>query len=199
MPHSLLTSVRPIAAAPIAALHASTLALTLALALVAAPALAVGSDDSTPPTPTETTTTCTDGKIWDVATQTCVTPRDARLDDDTRYRAAREFAYADRFDAARAALDAMTDQDASRVLTYRGFIARKTGDWATAEAFYVAALAIEPDNLLARSYFGQGLLATGDRAGAVAQLDEIHARGGAGGWPEHALAMALQGNTRIDY
>lgn len=169
------------------------------LALATSPAFAAGSDDSTPPRPTETTEVCKDGKVWDARTKSCVAPKDARLDDETRYAAARELAYAGRYKGAEAVLDAMSDQNAGNVLTYRGFLARKRGDWAGAETFYAAALAAEPDNVLARSYLGQGLLANGDEAGAAAQLSEIRARGGRNTWAEEALAMALSGRNAPAY
>ena len=174
------------------------LSLCLILGL-ASPAHAVGSDDSTPPTPTQTTTECEDGKIWDATTETCVDSRDSRLDDDTLYDAAREMAYAGRYDYAATALDAMSDQQDTRVLTYRGFIARQNGDWSAAQAFYDAALIASPDNLLARAYMGMGLLQNGDREGAEMQLAEIRARGGAGTWPDQALETALLGGRMFDY
>ena len=73
------------------------------LALLAFPfaAFAAGSDDTAPPTPTETTTQCKEGQVWDEKTKACVLPDDARLDDDTRFRAVRELAWAGRPETAR--------------------------------------------------------------------------------------------------
>lgn len=164
-------------------------AVALPLILVAGPALAVL--DETPPKPTETTTVCGGTLVWDPATQRCLAPKETSLDDRELYEAARELAYAGRFDGAEAALSAMSDQGATEVLTYRGFVARKQGNWERAEAFYAAALAAAPDNFLARSYLGLGHLTRGDRAAAVMQLSEIRARGGRNTWAEAALAMAL--------
>jgi len=164
--------------------------LTLGLA---GPAMAVEPEETVPPTPTETTTVCAEGEVWDPETERCTAPKDAGLDDAALFEAARELAYAVRFKGAAAALDAMDDPTSSRVLTYRGFIAGKSGDWARAEAYYLAALDAEPGYHLARSYFGQGLLAAGDRAGARAQLSEIRARGGRNTWAEAALALSLAG------
>lgn len=164
--------------------------LTLAL-MTPVCAFAAGSSDSTPPTPTETTTTCTDGQIWDETTKACVTPKESRLDDDTLYGAVREFAYAGQYGAATAALDAMSDQASDRVLTYRGFTARKLGDSAAAQGFYEQAIARNPDNLLARSYMAQGLAEAGQADQARLQLAEIRARGGAGSWAETALVQAI--------
>jgi len=172
-------------------------AVVLPLLLIAGPALAVL--DETPPTPTETTTICGGTLVWDPATQRCLAPKETSLDDRALYEAARELAYAGRYDGAEAALSAMSDQGATEVLTYRGFVARKRGDWDRAEAFYAAALAAAPDNFLARSYLGLGRLASGDRAAAAAQLSEIRARGGRNTWAEAALAMALSGAGASGY
>lgn len=166
-------------------------ALTLALVLPAC-AFAAGSDTTTPPKPTETTTACTDGKIWDAGTETCVPPaQESRLDDDTLYGAVREFAYAGQYGAAVAALDAMSDQGDDRVLTYRGFTLRKLGKPDAAQAFYDRAIARNPDNILARSYMGQGFAERGRTDLARLQLAQIRARGGAGSWAETALVQAI--------
>lgn len=173
-------------------------ALTCALLLPVC-AFAVGSDDTTPPKPTETTTACTDGKVWDDTAKACVAPQESRLDDDTLYGAVREFAYAGQYGAAMAALDAMSDQGADRVLTYRGFTARKLGDMQAATRFYEQAIARNPDNLLARSYMGQGFVADGRHEDAQLQLAEIRARGGKGTWPEVSLSRALDTGETSDY
>ena len=173
-------------------------ALAIALILPAA-ALAVGSDDDTPPQPTSTTQDCADGQVWDEATKACVAPTDSRLDDDDLYRAVREFAYVGDYGAAEAALAAMSDQEADRVLTYRGFLARKQGRTEEAMDFYAAALARNPDNLLARSYRGQAFVEGGDLLLARADLTEIRRRGGRGTWPEVALRMAIDSGRTSSY
>lgn len=167
------------------------LALSLALALPVA-AFAAGSDSNSPPKPTGTTKTCTNGMVFDTKSGKCMAPKDSRLDDDTRYEAVREFAYAEQYGNALAALDAMGDQEADRVLTYRGFIARKTGDMDAGMAYYRAALEINPDNLLVRSYMGQAFVEMGDTEAAREQLTEIRLRGGRTSWPEFALRQAIE-------
>jgi len=166
--------------------------LILAVALLfPTAALAVGSDDDTPATPTQTTTECTDGKVWDEKSESCRTPRESRLDDDTLYRAAREFAYAGQFGHALGALAAMSDQHDDRVLTYKGFAHRKSGDTALGMQYYVQAIVKNPDNLLARSYMGQAFVEAGDLDAAKAQLAEIRARGGRQSWSAFALKSAI--------
>jgi Tfp pilus assembly protein PilF len=86
----------------------------------------------------------------------------------------------------------MSDQQEDRVLTYWGFTHRKLGKMDLGMTFYERALDQNPDNLLARSYMGQALVEQNDLVGALAQLREIRARGGAGGWPEQSLDSAIR-------
>ena len=171
----------------------------LTLALIASPgiAVAVGSDSDTPATPTQTTTECSDGLVWDAESRSCVAPKESRLDNDTLYRAAREFAYAGQYDHALGALNAMSEGESDRVLTYLGFVHRKMGNTDKGHAYYTAAITRNPDNLLARSYYGQSLALEGNFTAAQAQLSEIRVRGGRGSWPEVALRLSLEsGNSR---
>lgn len=164
------------------------LLLCLAAALAnAAPLAAEGPR----PAPTETTTRCTGTAVWDPASRRCVDPRGASLDAETLYLAARELAYAGRLAAAQAVLALFPDQTDDRVLTYWGFTHRKLGDAERAMAFYRAALARNPDNLVARSYMGQGFVEAGDIDAARAELTEIRRRGGRESWPELALERSL--------
>ncbi|MGB3249118.1 MAG: hypothetical protein WBB13_08110 [Tabrizicola sp.] len=101
--------------------------LAATLALLPHVALAVGSDDSQPPTPTETTTKCEKGTVWDEKTKTCIKAEESSLNDDQRFGAVRELAYAGRYDEATAVLAAMREGETSRVMTYQGFLLRQTG------------------------------------------------------------------------
>lgn len=178
------------------------LATGFGLAL-SAPAWAIGTEDDTPPAPTPTTTVCADGMVWDVELAECVKIEDSRLPQtpDRLIANVRELAYAERHQDALSLLGRAPDQADTMVLTYYGYITRKTGDMAAGLAYYDRALAAAPDNLLARAYLGLAYLQTGQKTLAETQLAEIRARGGAGGWPEQVLAKALQdGNaTRYDY
>lgn len=162
-------------------------------------AYAAGSDDTAPPAPTETTTTCAKGQIYDAGTKKCKNPEDASLDDDVRFEAVRELAYAGRYSDALATLDAMQEGDSDRSLTYRGFITRKAGNMAGGMAFYARALTVNPDNILARSYMGQALVEQGDIAAAARQLDEIRNRNGTGTWAETALSHAVGTGQTVSY
>ena len=65
--------------------------------------------------------------------------------------------------------------------------------------YYDQALTRNPDNILARSYMGQGKVAAGDKVAAVIQLREIQARGGAGTWAETSLRSAIETGTTYSY
>ena len=173
----------------------------LSLPFVVVPALsfAAGSDDDTPPQPTATTTECAEGTVWDEDAKACVAPKESRLGDDALYQAVRELAYSERYQGALSALDAMSDQADPRVLTYRGFVARKTGDFDTADTYYRLAMKADPDNLLARSYYAQGLAERGQFEQARAELSEIRRRGGRNSWAEASLVLALASGTGKAY
>ena len=164
---------------------------TLTLALFPISAFAAGSETPTPPTPSETTTVCAEGLVWDLATQTCLPPEQSTNDDNARLDDVRELAYDGQFAAALDLLETLENPQAPLALTYFGFVNRGLGDAATGMAYYQAALAADPDNLLARSYMGQGHVAAGEMALALVQLTEIRMRGGQGTWPEASLADAI--------
>lgn len=172
------------------------LAAALALPLSA---FAAGGDDPAPPKPTNTTKTCKGVKVWDAGKGRCVRPKNSSLDQDGLYGAMRELAYAGRYEDAQGVLRAMADQQDSRVLTYWGFTHRKLGRADLAEDYYSRAIARDPDNLLARSYMGQGFLEAGRPAQALAQWKEIRARGGTGTWAEASLRAALENGSTSSY
>lgn len=171
------------------------------IAAICAPSigLAVGSDSETPPAPTQTSTDCKAGQIYDAQTKKCLDAKSELLDDDLRYEAVRELAYGGQYDRARLVLSSMTKPSESRVLTYHGFIARKTGDMQKGVAYYVAALEADADNILARSYLGQALVELGQTEAATLQLAEIRNRGGTGSWAERALSQAITTGTTHSY
>lgn len=177
----------------------SRYALVMGLAIFLTSAVfAAGDDVTTPPRPTPTPR-CPDGQIHDQKAGKCVPVKSSSLDDKDRYEAVRELAYAERYAAASLVLDAMTDQFDDRVLTYRGFLMRKTGRLDQAVVFYRSAIERNPNNLLVRSYMGQGLVQSGDLAAARRQHEEIIARGGQGTWAELSLRDALTSGRTYRY
>lgn len=154
---------------------------------------------TSPPTTTQTTTTCTGIQVWDDAKGKCVNPQGSSLDQDTLYGAVRELAYAGRLADAQGVLRAMADQEDDRVLTYWGFTHRKMGNAELARTYYRKALERNPDNLLARSYMGQGFVEDGDTKAAIAQWHEIRQRGGEGSWAEASLRQAIRTGLTYSY
>ena len=156
--------------------------------------LAAGSDDTQPPVATETTEKCKDGQIWDKEKELCVDATSGALTDDDRYNAARELAYDGQYTNALTVLATAENQNDPRILNYKGFSLRKSGRFADGMVFYQAALEIDPDYILARSYMGQALISEGDFVGAKEQLIQIADRGGKDTWAYAALDQALRGN-----
>lgn len=152
-----------------------------------------------PPEPTETTKTCKGVKVWDEEKKRCVKPKNSSLDTDTLYGAVRELAYAGRYTDAQGVLLAMADQSDDRVLTYWGFTHRKLGNVDLANDFYRRAIARNPDNILARSYMGQGFVEEGNTQAAIGQWREIKARGGDGTWAEASLREAIRTGMTYSY
>ncbi len=164
-------------------------------------AFAVPSDTKDlPPKPTQTSTECPDGKAWDKESKRCIDIKSDLFDDDDRFLAARELAYAGRLTASAQALDAIREQDRPRMFSPIGdFLHGRPGIGRKLRSIIIAALAADPDSLMTRSYMGMGLFERGDKAGAVDQLREIRARGGRGGWPERALLMTMRAGGKTSY
>jgi Flp pilus assembly protein TadD len=162
---------------------------------IASGAFAAGSDSTEPPRKTQTTKECRNGQIYDTRTKKCVTPRSGMLTDDQIYTAARELAYDGQYENALKVLNVAENQNDPRILNYKGFANRKAGRIEEGMIFYQAALTIDPDYILARSYMGQALISDGDLSGARAQLQEIEARGGKDTWAYASLDKALHGEA----
>ncbi|HLQ20500.1 MAG TPA: tetratricopeptide repeat protein, partial [Tabrizicola sp.] len=135
----------------------------------------------------------------DEKTKACIKAEDQSLNDDQRFGAVRELAYAGQPDAAMAILDTMTEGETSRVMTYRGFLLRQTGRIEEGIAAYERAIALDPKNILARSYYGQLLVQMNELQLAQVQLDAIRGADGAGTWAETALATAITTGVTYTY
>ncbi len=173
--------------------------------LVCLPALAFAAgteepvDETKPPETTATSTKCEDGMVFVEDKQECVKADDSALNNDARFNAVRELAYAGKPEAALIVLSAMTEGDTPRVLTYKGFASRKAGKMEEGLAFYELALEKNPNNILTRSYMGQMFVELGELDMAKEQLAEIRKRGGEGTWAEASLATAIETGKTMDY
>ncbi len=155
--------------------------------------LAAGSSSSTPKKPK-----CEDGQVYDKKVKKCVAAEESNLDTDTLYETVRQLAYAGRYSDAQIVLAAMPQND-DRTLTYLGFTNRKLGRAGVAMGYYTQALAVNPANVLARSYMGQGLVEQGKIADALAQLRAIRDHGGSGTWAEASLRTAISTGQTYNY
>ncbi len=170
------------------------LASALTLPLIATGALAAGGGDESAPKKPK----CETGQVYDKKTKSCVSAQESNLDVDGLYENLRELAYAGRYADAELVLAQMPQAD-DRTLTYRGFTQRKQGNIDAAMTFYAQALRVNPGNVLARSYMGQGLVEQGKMIEAIAQLRAIRAHGGTGTWAEASLRTAIATGKTFDY
>ena len=163
------------------------------LMLVPGIVLGVGPEDDGVPASSPTTTVCPEGTVWDIEEALCLPIAESGLvtDPEALIATARELAHAGRHGDALALLARAPDPEDTMVLTYIGYSTRSLGYMSRGLAFYDRALAVDPDNLLARSYLGMAYLILGSTDRAQGQLAEIRARGGVGSWPERALAEAI--------
>lgn len=163
-----------------------------------APAVYAAGGDSSPPKPTNTTKKCLFGRVYDEAAGRCVKPNKSNFTDDQLYQAVRELAYDGQYENAQNILRIMEQTD-DRVLTYWGFTYRKMGEIDLANAYYQHAIDTNPDNILARSYMGQGFVSEGKTDLAIQQWREIKARGGEGTWAEASLRKAIRTGLTYSY
>ena len=170
-----------------------------ALILAPLPLYAAGGMDSSPPPATPTSTECASGTVWDADKGVCVDAQQSGLNDDALFDAARELAYAGRYDDAIHVASAMEDAEGDRALTILGFAHRKAGRVDLGMSLYAQAIAKNPDNLLVRSYKGQAHVEAGNLQLARAELAQIEARGGAKTWPAEALVAAIQTGVGFTY
>jgi tetratricopeptide (TPR) repeat protein len=171
-------------------------AATLAISIAAGSAFGAGSSSSAPPTPTQTTKECKKNRVWSDTKKRCVRIEKSLLDDDGIYNNARELAYAGRYDDALQLLGMAANPNDPRILNYKAFTNRKMGNVMVAMEFYRQALHQDPDYILARSYFGQAKMQSGDVKGAKEQLARIEAIDGSGSWAYESLEAAIEGKSR---
>ena len=171
-----------------------------AIALLSLPVMAqAAGDDTKKPKPSDATKTCLGKRVVDPQTGKCVKAEKSSMNDQQLLETARELAYLERFEDAQAVLAAHSDQLDDRVLTYWGFTNRRLGREELANDFYRQAIALNPDNFLARSYMAQGFVESGLYAQALSEWKEIRARGGEGTWAEVSLRQAIETGVTVNY
>lgn len=131
--------------------------------------------------------------------EVCVDPATQSFNDQEIYDYAREVAYAGQYDRALKLLALAPNQDDPGILTYYGFVNRKMGNQAAADTYYLRAIAQDSANILARSYYGQGLVSQGKVDLAKAQLNAIEDAGGKGTWAHTSLQAVINGTSGYEY
>lgn len=171
------------------------LATALALPVLGASAAfaAGGGNETAPPKPK-----CKAGEVYDKKSKSCVVAREGTLDTEGFYQNVRALAYAGRYSEAQDVLALMPEND-DRTLTYMGFTNRKMGNVDLAMDYYARALVVNPANVLARSYMGQGFVERGMLQEAMAELRAIRQHGGQGTWAEASLRKAIATGRTFDY
>jgi tetratricopeptide (TPR) repeat protein len=107
----------------------------------------------------------------------CVGTARASMSDDELFYAGYWLAKNGRYPEALTYLNLSRTKNA-RVLTYIGFATRKQGDVDAALPLYAAALAKDPNFVVARAYLGEAYLTKNEPARAKAELAEIASRCG---------------------
>ncbi|GAB4231570.1 MAG: tetratricopeptide repeat protein [Methyloligellaceae bacterium] len=148
---------------PLAALKASLLAAGLLLLPVSAHAAGGGS-----PAPVS----CPKGKVYSESKKKCVKIHSNLLKDEERYKQGWALAKHGYYEKAIEVLKT-ADQNDPRVLNYLGYSYRKSGDLKTGIRYYKAALAIDPNFVLAREYLGEGYVKAGRLDLAKLELEQI--------------------------
>jgi tetratricopeptide (TPR) repeat protein len=168
------------------------LRFSLAAALVAAalamgaqaPALAMSAPSTSQQTNTGTKTTTPPptclkkGTVWDAKQKKCVAQQKGKQSDQSLLEQGWRLARTGHYDLAIDLFMLMRDRSNPSALNGLGYANRKLGRFDIGIGYYQAALAIDPDYLLAREYLGEGYAASGRIDLALAQLDEIKQRCG---------------------
>ena len=98
----------------------------------------------------------------------------------------------ERYSEALQVLALAKDQNNPKILNYRGYATRKLGRVDEGIRFYNQALAIDPENVLVRSYLGEAYLKKGNPNKAIALLGEIRDRCGTDCKAYQSLADAIE-------
>ena len=146
----------------------SRIVLGTALALGASAALAMGSGSTSEPD-------CPKGQIKD-ADGKCKPASNNAIDQNARVEYGLALAKAERYEEAISVLKPAVELGDKRALNYTGYSLRKSGHVDEGIAFYMKALAADPNYVQAREYLGEAYLTLGRLDLAEEQLKEIEVR-----------------------
>ena len=115
---------------------------------------------------------CKAGYVWNAKKAKCVRSTTSSLDDKSLYTEGRDLALAGRYTEALTALTAVKAPD-SMTLTMIGYAHRKMGDFNGGMAYYVKALALDPNNANTHEYLGELYVQKGQLDLAKAELVKV--------------------------
>jgi len=169
-----------------------------ALFMQPAPAQAMGGGGgapaSVPSCPSKTTKNSCQAQShcwWSKSTNSCKKRKNSELNLNNKlYAEGRLLAKTGAYSKAIAVLNT-ADQSDPHVLNYLGYSYRKSGDLKTAIGYYKAALAIDPNFVLAREYLGEGYVKAGRLDLAKLELEQIGKRCGKGCKEYVELALVI--------
>ena len=152
--------------------HKAMIGMALGAALATftvAPLLAAGGGGTGP------ILDCPKDQIRD-ADGKCKPAENNAIDMDARVAYGLALAKAERYDEAISVLRPAVDRGDKRAFNYTGYSLRKSGHVDEGIAFYMKALAADPNYVQAREYLGEAYLTLGRLDLAEEQLAEIEAR-----------------------
>jgi tetratricopeptide (TPR) repeat protein len=151
-------------------------AATPALAMSAPSTTQQDNTTSTSKTTTPPPTCLKKGTVWDEKQKKCVAQQKGKASDQSLLEQGWRLARTGHYQLAIDLFMLMRDRSNPSALNGLGYANRKLGRFDVGIGYYQAALALDPDYLLAREYLGEGYAASGRIDLARAQLDEIRQR-----------------------
>ena len=164
-------SLRPLSSAIVAG-------LTTAAIMIGSVAFAAGTAPTPAPAPAPAAAKCSQFKAKSAEWKKCKAAGRHAMNNEELYATGYILAKAGDYDGALEFLTAGTDQKDVRFLTMIGYSTRKLGKIEEGMAYYMQALAIDPNSVTTREYLGEAYLQKKDVVGAKSQLTEIQNRCG---------------------
>lgn len=170
-------------------LSARLASASCALAAMICAAMAAGGDTQEAPN-------CPKGEVRNTSTGACEKQSGSAVPDADRTRYAYSLAKAGRFEEALAVLDTLREPNTPKAWNYRGYATRKLGRTDEGIAYYLKAVALDPNYAQVREYLGEAYVVKGRIDLARQQLGAIEALCGKGCEEYRDLAAAIQGNDK---
>jgi tetratricopeptide (TPR) repeat protein len=136
---------------------------------------------------------CANGFVFDKGKGICVRGTSGLIDDRRLLAEGRLLALGGRYEHALSLLEAVRNKQDTMVQTYIGYSKRKLGRIDEGLAHYKVALELDPNNLNAREYLGEGYVQAGRTDLALAELGTLEKLCGTECEEYELLQMAIAG------